>query len=152
MPMNRRALLSLTAGLTSSWILRAQDAKKDSGEGLKVDINLENDRPEPVKAILGEVDARDIHEVKKSGLGGVETVVAAILLAKGLANLVVKLLPTWKCGMVVDARATPILIERDRDLPGETVRVINPDGTRKSLPRPSARQIQDLAENFKRPK
>jgi hypothetical protein len=140
------------AGLTSSWILRAQDAKKDGGEGLKVDIHLEDDPPDPVKAVLTQVDARDIHVVNKSGLSGVETVVAAILLAKGLANLVVKLLPMSKCGMVVDARATPILIEKNCDLPGDTVRVINPDGTRKSLLRPSARQIQDLAENFKRPK
>ena len=51
--------------------------------------------------------------MKTTSLLASATVVAAVLLAKGLANLVVKLLSIWKCGMVVDARATPILIERD---------------------------------------
>jgi hypothetical protein len=151
MLMSRRALLSLTAGLASSWILRAQDPQRDSGGGFKVDIKLGNDRSDSVLAILREVGARDAHPEKRSGLGGVETVVAGILLAKGLANLVVQLLPMWKCGIVVDARQTPILTEKDCDLPRDTVLIMNPDGTRKRLPRPSARQIQDLAENFKWP-
>jgi hypothetical protein len=149
MPMGRRGLFSVIAGAASSWVLAAEDA---DGGGITVDINLGNDRPDSVLALLREAQAKNIQQVKENGLGGVETVVAGILLAKGLADLIVRLLPMWQCGVRVDARAARVLTERDYDLPRGTVLVINPDGMRKTLRQPSAPQIQSLAENFARRK
>ena len=149
MPMGRRGLFSVIAGAASSWVLTAQDAERG---GFTVDINLGTDRPDSVLAILREVQAKNIQQVKENGLGGVETVVAGILLAKGLADLIVRLLPMWQCGVRVDARAERVLTERDCDFPRGTVLVINPDGTRKTLRQPSAPQIQSLAESFPRRK
>ena len=151
MRMDRRMLLSLTAGF-SGWILFAQDTRRDSGGGFAVDIRLGSDRPDPVLAILREVDAKNIQQSKERGFGGVEVVIAVTLLAKGLANLVVRLLPTWQCGVTLDARPSPILIKKNCDLPRGTILIINPDGTRKSLQQPSTQQIQSLAESFARPK
>jgi hypothetical protein len=150
--VRRRTLLVGVAGLAGTWVLPAGAAQTDSGEGVTVDIALGNDQPDSVLAILREVDAKNIQQVKQSGLGGIETVVAGILLAKGLANLIVRLLPIWQCGIVVDARAARILTEKNCDLPRGTVLVINPDGTRSRIPQPSAPQIQSLVENFARPK
>ena len=152
MRMRRRTLLSGVTGLAAASVLPAGAAQIDSRVGLTVDINLGTDQPDAVLAILREVDAKNIQQVKERGLGGVETVVAGILLAKGLANLIVRLLPMWQCGVVVDARAARIMTEKNCDLPRGTVLVINPDGTRSSMPQPTAPEIQARVESFARPK
>jgi hypothetical protein len=127
-------------------------AEKESAGSLAVDINIGSDRPDSVLAILREVDAKNVRQVKERGLGGVETIVVGILVAKGLANLIIRLLPMWQCGVVVDARAARVLTEKNCDLPRGTVLVINPDGTRAKMPQPSAQQLQARVESFSRPK
>jgi hypothetical protein len=57
--MCRRTLIALIAVLASSWVLPARGAQTDSGEGLTVDINLGNDRPDSVLAILREAHAKN---------------------------------------------------------------------------------------------
>ena len=152
MAMRRRTLLSGVAGLAATWVVPAGGAQIDKGEGLTVDINLGTDQPDSVLAILRAVDAKNIQQVKERGLGGVETIVAGILLAKGLANLIFRLLPMWQCGIVVDARAARIRTEKKCDLPRDTVPVISPDGARSTMPQSSAPEIQARVENLARPK
>jgi hypothetical protein len=147
--MRRRTVI---AALAASWVPPVARGQKDSGGGLTVDINLGNDQPDSVLAILRDVDAKNVQRVRENGLGGIETVVACVLLAKGLANLVLRLLPMWQCGVVVDARSARIFTEKNCDLPRGTVLVINPDGTRARMPRPSAQQIEALAGKFAQPK
>ena len=89
---------------------------------------------------------------RRRGLGGVETVVAAIILAKGVGNLVVRLLPVWNCGVVVDAKQERLLTEKNCDLPKGTVLVINADGKRATLQQPSPGQIESLVGNVAAPK
>jgi hypothetical protein len=71
--VRRRTLIFVIAGLASSVLpVRAQ---KDRKKQLAVDIDVGNDRPDPVLAILREIDAKGIQQVNERGLGGIETVV-----------------------------------------------------------------------------
>jgi hypothetical protein len=134
MSMPRRAALSAIAGLASSFVPPALRAQKDSGgSALTVDINLGDDRPDPALAILRSVDAKNIDQVKERGLGGVETVVACVLAAKGLASAIVKLLPTSQCGMVVDMRPARVSAKKNCDIQLGTVVVIRADGMRREF-------------------
>jgi hypothetical protein len=54
-------------------------------------------------------------------------------LADSLANLIIRLSPLWKCGVIVDARGARVLTKKDCDLPKGTVLVIAPDGTESKL-------------------
>jgi hypothetical protein len=146
--MERRRVLWGLAALAATGIHLPRDARADDGPGLRVDVSLGTEPPERVLAILRELDATNIEQIKERGLGGTETVVAGILLAKGLANLIVRLLTMWQCGVVVDARTSRISTERNCDLPKGTVLVIDPGGVRSTIARPSAAQLQSLVDKF----
>lgn len=145
---SRRLWLVRMFGVASSRVLLAHQQGDANIKGFSVDINVGSDQPDSVKAILQEVHARNIEPIKQSGLAGTETVVAAVVLAKAFAKVIVRLLSTWTCGVIVDARAIRVLTERNCDLPSGTVIVINADGTKRTLIQPSAQQIQALAEKF----
>jgi hypothetical protein len=150
--MRKRTLLIGCASLTSVCGLTAVLAQPAGGAGLAVDVALGNEAPDQVLAILRDVGARNVQQIEQRGLGGVETVVAAIILAKGLGNLVVRLLPVWNCGLVLDARAERILTEKNCDLPKGTVLVISADGKRAAMQQPSAAQVESLVGSVAVPK
>src|SRR4051812_36588568 len=123
--MRRRTLLMGCAGLTPLCVLGSRAFGQTAGTAvLTVDVALGDEAPDRVLAILRDLEAKNVHQIEQRGLGGVETVVAALILAKGLGNLVVRLLPVWNCGVVVDARAERILTEKNCNLPKSTVLVI----------------------------
>jgi len=139
-------LLLLIASLVGSGGLAgAQTAKPPD---FSVEIALGNDNPDAVLAILRDSDATSVHQSSDRGLGGVDTVVAGVLVAKGLANLIMRLLPIWQCGVQVDARVNLITTEKNCDLPRGTVLIINRDRSRSTMAKPTAAQIQALAEKF----
>ena len=146
MPIGRRTVLFLIASVVGTG--RLVDAQTDKRPELTFEILLGADKPDAVLAILRDLDARNVQPRNDRGLGGVDTVVAGVLVAKGLANLVMRLLPIWGCGVQVDARANLITTEKNCDLPRGTVLIINRDGSRSTLAQPSAPQIQVLAEKF----
>jgi hypothetical protein len=145
---SRRLWLVAMLGPAAVRVLPANQKGDVRNKGFAVDINVGSDRPDSVLAILQEVHARNIEPIKQSGLSGTETVVAAVVLAKAFAKLIVRLLSTWTCGVIVDARAPRILTQRNCDVPSGTVIVINADGTKRNLTQPSAEKIQSLAEKF----
>jgi len=145
-PIRRRTLLFLIASLFGTG--GRADAQTEKPSELTVEIALGTDKPDAVLAILREVEATNVHQPSDRGLGGVDAVVAGVLVAKGLANLVMRLLAIWQCGVQVDARANLITTEKNCDLPRGTLLVINRDGSRSRMPQPSATQIQSLAEKF----
>jgi hypothetical protein len=154
MSMARRSALSATAALASSLVLPALRAQKDSGASgaFTVDLNLGDDRPDPAEAILRGVDAKNIQHVKERGLGGVETLVACVVAAKGLATAILKLLSTSPCGMLVDMRPTRVSAKKKCDVPRGTVVVMSADGTRHEFKQASSSDLPALAASFERPK
>jgi hypothetical protein len=151
--MRRRIVLFGTFGLAASRLLAATSAndreKKQLGtQRLAVDIALGNEPLDPVLTILREVDAEDVNQLKQRGLGGMETVVAGIVLAKGLARVVIRLLPSWKCGIVIDGRGSRVLTEKNCDLPHGTVLIINTNNTRSKLVQPTESEIQFQIEGL----
>jgi hypothetical protein len=111
---------------------------------LNVDVSFKDEAPEEVMAILNEIGAEQVEQVQQRALTGVEFVVLAILAANALANLVIKLLPLWKCGVVVDARGPRVLTRKNCDLPRGTVLVIHKDGTETKLHKPSGLELASL--------
>lgn len=150
--MLRRTLLWGLPALATGWLAARGGQKDGTTSGVDVDVNIGNEKPDTVVGILRQVDAKNVQQVKENGLGGIETIVACVIVAKGLANLISRLLSTWSSGVVVDARSSRISVEKDRKLPRGTVRVISPDGARTEMSQPSVQQIEARVEKFARPK
>ena len=150
--MRRRTLLFGIAALAGIWVVPADAARTDTGGTLNVDVEIGSEKLDVVLTTLREVDAKNIQQVSSRGLGGNETLVGGVLLAKGLAKLVVRLSSIWKSGIEVDARAARVVTKKNSDLPSDTVLVISPDGTRSKIQQPSESQLQALIENFTRSK
>lgn len=115
---------------------------------LNVDVLAMDGPPEDILQALNEVGAQNVKEVKQRGLSGIEIVVVATLVANALANLVIRLSPLWKCGVIVDARGSRILTKKDCDLPPGTVLVISPDGTQSNFHQPSEADSSSLIKAF----
>jgi len=150
--MRRRTILLGFAVLAGVWVASAVAARTDTEGTLNVDVELGSEKLDVVLTTLREVDAKNIQQVSSRGLGGNETLVGGVLLAKGLAKLVVRLSSIWKTGIEVDARAARVLTRKNSDLPSDIVLVIGPDGTRSKLQRPSESQLQALIDSFTRSK
>ena len=104
---------------------------------LNVDVSVDGEDEKQVMALLKEVGARDVERLRQSGLTGVEIVLVGVLVASALSNLVIKLLPLWKCGVVIDARGSRVVTEKNCDLGRGTVLVLKSDGTQATLHEPS---------------
>lgn len=104
---------------------------------LNVDVAVMDESPEDIQTALKEVGAENVKEVKQRGFTGIEIVVVGTLVANALANLIIRLTPLWKCGVIVDARGSRVLTKKDCDLPRGTVLVISPDGTQSKFHQPS---------------
>jgi hypothetical protein len=142
---------SLVLAATNSWAATTandQEKKQPGPQRLVVDIALGNEPLDPVLTILREVDAHDVKQIKQRGLGGMETIVAGIVLARGFAILVVRLLRSWKCGIVIDGRGSRVLTEKNCDLPHGTLLIINSNGTRSKLVQPTESEIDSQIEGL----
>ena len=117
-------------------------------EPLKVDITFTDESSDDVLAAFRDSGAQKVKQVKRRGLAGIEVVVVGAVAASGLANLVTRLAPKWKCGIAVDARGARVLTNKDCALPPETVLVIGPTGAESRLVKPTQGQIKSLIEGF----
>jgi len=117
-------------------------------EPLKVDITFADEVSNDVVSAFKDVGAQNVKQVSQRGLAGIEIVIVGTIVASGLANLVIRLAPKWKCGVVVDARGARVLTKKDCELRQGTVLVISPKGIESKLEKPSELQIKSLIEDF----
>jgi len=110
----------------------------------RVEVSFKDEVPNTVSALLKEVGATNVKQVEQRGFTGVEIVFIGMVIADTLANLVIKLTPLWKCGVVVDARGSTVLTKKDCNLPRGTVLVLSPDDTKAELHQPSEIDIQSV--------
>ncbi len=117
---------------------------------LPVDVSFKDEDSQMVIAILNEIGGEKVEAVKQRGLTGIEIVVVGVIVASALANLVIRLLPLWKCGVVVDARRERVLTEKTCDLPRGSVLIVSRNGTETKLHQPSEVQVNSaIAEAIK---
>ncbi len=114
--------------------------------GLDLELSFADEDAQKVLSILNQAGAADVQEVKQFGAVGIEFLVIAIIAAQALANILIKLLPLWKCGVVVDARGPRVLTKKNCDLPRGHVLVFTKDGTQYKLHHPSEFDLTALIE------
>ena len=66
--------------------------------------------------MLDEAGARQISQANKKGLTGIEIALFAVIAVQALANLIIRLLPLSKSGIIVDARGSKVSIRKDKRL------------------------------------
>jgi hypothetical protein len=134
--------------MASSAQVAATKPEIPAQQRVTVDIALGQDSPSDVLALLQKLEAQNVKQVKQRTLNGIETIVAGVLLLKRLATLIVRVLPLWNCGVVVDARGSRILTEKNCDLPRGTVLVIHPDGRQSKADKPTEAEMESLVSDF----
>jgi hypothetical protein len=111
----------------------------------RVEVSFTDEASNEVISLLKEVGATKVQQVKQYGFTGIEEIVlVSVLVVSALANLVIKLVPLWKCGVEVDARGSTILTRKNCDLPRGTVLIIRSDDTKVELHAPSEIDIQSI--------
>lgn len=99
-----------------------------------------------MKDALVASGGHDVTATTERGFTGIEFVVLGLIATGGLANIVMRLLPLWKCGVIVDARDANVVTRKDCDLPRGTVLVLEADGTRSTFHEPSQVQLHELLQ------
>ena len=115
---------------------------------IEFDLSFKDESAQEALSVLKEVGAKDAVQVPKRGFTGVEIAIIGILGAQAFANLIIKLLPLWKCGVVVDARGSKVATRKDCSLPQGSVLVISKSGIQTNLERPSGFEMNSLIEKI----
>jgi hypothetical protein len=119
-----------------------------ASDSFSVKIVFLDEEPSDVRSALEEAGAADVRPMEQRGLTGLEIVYLAVLAATGLILLIERTMRMWKCGVVVDARGTRVLVEKSCDLPRGTVLVISPDGVETKLIEPTSKQLNDYLKSI----
>ena len=98
------------------------------------------------KLIMEEAGVEGVHEVRQRGMTGVETLILGAITIKLLAELTIKLVNSWKCGMIIDTRGGTVQQTKNCDLPSGSVIILTEAGDEAMLERPSE---TDLAKLFR---
>ena len=115
---------------------------------IDLDISFTDESSDAVTGLLQQVGAKQVEKVPQRGMTGIEIVIVGVLIANALAGLVIKLLPLWKAGVVVDTRGKRVLVEKSAALPRGTVLVIAKDGTHHTLEKPTSDQVDGLIKTL----
>jgi hypothetical protein len=111
-----------------------------------IDLSLESEDPEIIRKMLEEAGARNVSQVSERGLTGVEITLLAIMAIQALANLIIRLSPLLKSGIIVDVRGSKVRIRKDKALPRGDVLVITKKGEKSTLHQPSEAKISTLLQ------
>jgi hypothetical protein len=114
--------------------------------GLKLELTFADEDTPEVLSILREAEAHNVESVRQSGAFGIETLILAIIAAQAVANVVIKILRVWKCGIVVDARGPRVITKKNCDLPRGSVLVFTKKGEQFRLDQPTDFSIKDLID------
>lgn len=112
----------------------------------EIDISLEGEDTPVIRKMLDEAGAREITQVDRRGMTGIEVALFAIMATQALANLVIRLLPLLRSGVIVDARGSKVTIRKDKRLPRGDVIVIAKEGEKSTLHQPEEVTVSNLLE------
>lgn len=115
---------------------------------MNLELTFADEDAPVVLSILQEAEARNIESVRQLGVVGIETLVLAIITVQALANVIIKILRLWKCGIVVDARGKRVLTKKDCNLPRGSMLVFTKKGEQLRLDQPSDFNIQGLIKTL----
>ncbi len=111
---------------------------------IDLELTFSDESPEQIQALLEQLGASDVVQQKQRGAAGIEFAFVAMIAVQVLANLVIRLLPLWKAGVVVDARGSRVFTYKDADLPRGSVTVLAKDGTKSTLHQPSELDVNGV--------
>jgi hypothetical protein len=114
--------------------------------GLNLELTFADEDTPEVLSILKEAEAKNVKSVRQSGAVGIETLILAIIAAQAIANVLVKILRVWKCGIVVDARGPRVLTKKNCDLPRGSVLVFTKKGEQLRLDQPTDFDLKGLID------
>ena len=117
-------------------------------QDIDLELTFTDESPEQVQALLEQLGASEVVQQKQRGAAGIEIAFVAMIAVQVLANLVIRLLPLWKAGVVVDARGSRVFTYKDRDLPRGSVLVLSKDGTQSKLHQPSELDVNGVLESL----
>jgi hypothetical protein len=113
---------------------------------VSIDLFLEGEDTAAMRKMIEDSGAGQISQVSERGLTGIEECLFAIMAVQALANLIIRLLPLMKSGVIVDARGSKVRIRKDRSLPNGSVIVIAKSGEKSTLHEPSEVTISNLLQ------
>jgi hypothetical protein len=114
--------------------------------GLNLELTFADEDTPEVLSILNAEKAQDVQSVRQSGAFGIETLVLAVIAAQAVANLIMKILRVWKCGIVVDARGPRVITKKNCDLPRGSLLVFTKKGEQFRLDQPTDFSVKDLID------
>jgi len=104
---------------------------------LKVELSFSNEDVKETIDGLIVAGGKNVKEVRELGMTGIELTVVAVMAMQALVSAVVKLTQLWKCGLVVDARGSKVIVTKNCDLQPSAVLILSKDGTQVKLDRPT---------------
>jgi hypothetical protein len=116
-------------------------------DDVSIDVSLQDENPAAIRKMLQEAGAQQITEASVRGLTGVEECLFAIMGVQALANLVIRLLPLLKSGVIVDARGSKMTIRKDNRLPPGSVTTITKAGAKSTVHQPAEVALSNLLQH-----
>jgi len=108
-----------------------------SDEDVSIDLFLKGEDQAVVRAMVEGAGAKSISQLKEKAMTGIELVLLATIAIQALANVVIRLAPLAKSGIVVDARGQKVRIRKDKSLPNGHVVIISKTGVKVTMHEPS---------------
>ena len=109
---------------------------------LDIQLSFSDEDAEQATKLLHEVGASGVGRAQQRGMAPLDVVLIASIAVQTLATLVIKLLPLWKCGVVVDARGSKIVTRKDCKFPRGSVVVITKKGTQVKIDKPAGFELE----------
>jgi hypothetical protein len=110
---------------------------------VELEILFRDERVEDLKSVLTDSGAAGIQSRSERGWAELEWVLGCTIALSTLANLVIRLLPLWKCGVIVDARGAKISVQKSCDVPAGSVLAFTQGGEMRFY-KPTTLEINSL--------
>ena len=122
--------------------MSSEDRLKE--DRLTIEVLFQEEDLDQSKRIMEEAGVEGVHEVRQKGMIGVETLIFGAITVQLLAGLTIKLVNSWKCGVIIDTRGDTVQEKRNCDLPRGSVIVLTESGDEAKLERPSEASLAKL--------
>jgi hypothetical protein len=117
-------------------------------QGIDVDVVFDDEDSADVVALLNEVGATNVKDDAPHAFTGAEILIVGIVLAQALVTLVTRIARIWKCGVILDARTSPVTVQKNCDVPRGTMVIVKGDGSEVTLDKPSEEDVTAILKGW----
>jgi hypothetical protein len=108
-----------------------------------VDVRIELGEDDDAEAVVTRLSAEGGAFAEEESL---TAVVAGAIAVVGLAKALKGLWDDFRCGVIIDARGSSVIVRKDAALPRGSVVLINKAGEESRVDQPDAESLNDLIE------